>query len=96
MVTLITRVMQKTTIMVVTRVMQKITAMVITRIMQITTRYDRYAGYYRRYNCYSYMLGIPTIPTVYVGGCDWLYRNAVTIGSPYWWNRYYACAGNAY
>ena len=32
----------------------------------------------------------------YAGGCDWLYRNAVTIGSSYRWNRYYACAGNAY
>ena len=27
----------------------------------------------------------------YPGGCDWLYRRALTTRSPYWWNRYYAC-----
>jgi hypothetical protein len=27
------------------------------------------------------------------GGCGWLYRRAVVTGSPYWWDRYYACAG---
>ena len=26
------------------------------------------------------------------GGCGWLYRRAVVTGSPYWWDRYYACA----
>jgi hypothetical protein len=30
------------------------------------------------------------------GGCGWLYRNAVATGSPYWWNRYYACANYNY
>ena len=24
-------------------------------------------------------------------GCYWLRRNALATGSPYWWNRYYAC-----
>jgi hypothetical protein len=24
-------------------------------------------------------------------GCYWLRRNALYTGSPYWWNRYYAC-----
>jgi hypothetical protein len=27
----------------------------------------------------------------YGSGCDWLRRNALYSGSPYWWNRYYAC-----
>jgi hypothetical protein len=27
------------------------------------------------------------------GGCGWLYQQAVYTGSPYWWNRYYACTG---
>lgn len=26
------------------------------------------------------------------GACGWLYSRAVRTGSPYWWNRYYACA----
>jgi hypothetical protein len=30
------------------------------------------------------------------GGCDWLYRRAITTGSPYWWNRYYACRDGYY
>jgi hypothetical protein len=25
-------------------------------------------------------------------GCGWLRRQALITGSPYWWNRYYACA----
>lgn len=25
------------------------------------------------------------------GGCSWLYDQALYTGSPYWWNRYYAC-----
>jgi hypothetical protein len=27
----------------------------------------------------------------YASGCGWLYRQAVTTGSPYWWSRYEAC-----
>jgi hypothetical protein len=27
----------------------------------------------------------------YGNGCSWLRRNALYTGSPYWWNRYYAC-----
>lgn len=30
------------------------------------------------------------------GGCGWAYRNARATGSPYWWNRYYACIGYSY
>jgi len=30
------------------------------------------------------------------GGCGWLYRQALYTGSPYWWNRYYACTGSYY
>jgi hypothetical protein len=27
----------------------------------------------------------------YSGGCSWLRRRALYTGSPYWWDRYYAC-----
>jgi hypothetical protein len=27
----------------------------------------------------------------YYGDCDWLRRRALHTGSPYWWDRYYAC-----
>jgi hypothetical protein len=30
------------------------------------------------------------------GGCEWLRRQALYTGSPYWWNRYYACTGYDY
>lgn len=30
------------------------------------------------------------------GSCDWLYRRAIATGSPYWWNRYYACRDGYY
>jgi hypothetical protein len=26
-------------------------------------------------------------------GCTWLRHRALRTGSPYWWNRYYACIG---
>ena len=28
--------------------------------------------------------------------CDWLYRRAINTGSPYWWDRYYACRDGYY
>jgi hypothetical protein len=27
------------------------------------------------------------------GSCSWLRHRALRTGSPYWWNRYYACIG---
>jgi hypothetical protein len=30
------------------------------------------------------------------GRCDWLYRRAIRAGSPYWWDRYYACRNGYY
>jgi hypothetical protein len=30
------------------------------------------------------------------GSCDWLYRRAINTGSPYWWDRYYACRDGYY
>jgi hypothetical protein len=30
------------------------------------------------------------------GSCGWLYRRAITTGSPYWWDRYYACREGYY
>jgi hypothetical protein len=30
------------------------------------------------------------------GGCGWLYNRAAITGSPYWWDRYYACTSYYY
>jgi hypothetical protein len=52
-----------------------------------------YDGRYRRYGSYGWY-GAPFLAYgAYAGSCGWLYRNAVTTGSPYWWNRYYECTG---
>jgi hypothetical protein len=32
----------------------------------------------------------------YDDGCYWLRRRALYTGSPYWWNRYYACRHGYY
>ena len=34
--------------------------------------------------------------TTYGDDCYWLRRQAIITGSPYWWNRYYACVGYDY
>jgi hypothetical protein len=60
--------------------------------------YRRY-GYYGGYRRYGYYGVYPRLRYYsggygyYGGGCGWLYRNAVSTGSAYWWNRYYACRG---
>jgi hypothetical protein len=34
----------------------------------------------------------PAYGAYYYGdGCYWLRRNALSTGSPYWWNQYYTC-----
>jgi hypothetical protein len=33
----------------------------------------------------------PVVYRAYDDGCYWLKRRAIYTGSPYWWNRYYAC-----
>jgi hypothetical protein len=45
------------------------------------------AGFPYDYGYYDYGYG---------GGCGWAYRNARATGSPYWWNRYYACISYGY
>ena len=40
------------------------------------------------------IVGVPIIYGgyyYYYGDCDWLRRRAFATGSPYWWDRYYAC-----
>jgi len=32
----------------------------------------------------------------YDNGCSWLRQRALYTGSPYWWNRYYACINGTY
>jgi hypothetical protein len=34
--------------------------------------------------------------TAYGGDCYWLQRQAIITGSPYWWDRYYACVSYDY
>ena len=34
--------------------------------------------------------------TTYSDDCYWLRRQAIITGSPYWWDRYYACVGYDY
>jgi hypothetical protein len=57
--------------------------------------YDRHGhyGHYRHYGNYGWY-GWPYFGYGYHGGgCGWLYDRAVATGSPYWWDRYYACIG---
>jgi hypothetical protein len=59
--------------------------------------HDNWNGHHRRYRRFYG-------PYIYGGGygyyddygyddCYWLRRQAIITGSPYWWRRYYACAG---
>jgi hypothetical protein len=50
-------------------------------------RFRRFVGYGFPYYDYGYYYG---------GDCGWLYRRARITGSPYWWNRYYACINYSY
>ncbi len=49
-------------------------------------KYEPYR--HRRYN-YA-RAGLPLYHSY--AGCGWMYRKAVSIGSDYWWDRYYRCA----
>ncbi len=49
--------------------------------------------YYNRYYAYPFSYGGYYAYSGYYGSCGWLYRRAVATNNPYWWNRYYACAG---
>jgi hypothetical protein len=51
-------------------------------------RFDKF----RRFAIY----GVPYLYAYTSYGCDWLYRRAIVTGSPYWWNRYYACRDGYY
>jgi hypothetical protein len=39
---------------------------------------------------------VSAYPYYYADGCYWLKRRALYTGSPYWWNRYYACRSGYY
>lgn len=51
---------------------------------------NHHHGYSRRYGYYPWY-GLPLYS--YGGGCDYLYRRAVTTNSAYWWDRYRRCSG---
>jgi hypothetical protein len=39
---------------------------------------------------------VPSYGAYEYGPCSYYYERAVTTGSGYWWDRYYACAGGDY
>lgn len=51
-------------------------------------KYRRFSHRRRGFRGYAYY-GAP----IYYSSCGWLYRKAIASGSPYWWDRYYACRG---
>lgn len=59
-------------------------------------KHHRFNKGHRRFRGYA----IYGVPYVYgyggYGGCEWLYRRAIATGSPYWWDRYYACRDGYY
>jgi hypothetical protein len=46
-----------------------------------------------RFHRHRFIVAAPLVYGAYYygDGCYWLWRNAQETGSPYWWNRYYAC-----
>jgi hypothetical protein len=48
-------------------------------------------GHLNRFYAYPFFYGGYYAYNGYGGDCGWLYRRALATGSPYWWNRYYAC-----
>ena len=57
--------------------------------------------FHNRFNNHFVAVGVGWWPGYYsygygYGGCSWLYHQAQITGSPYWWNRYYACTGYSY
>ena len=55
--------------------------------------HDRH-GHFNRFYAYPFFYGdYYAYNNDGYGSCNWFYRRAVTSNSPYWWNRYYACAG---
>ncbi len=59
-------------------------------------KHHRFVHKHRKFHRFAFF----GVPAVYAGygdyGCGWLYRRAIVTGSPYWWNRYYACQGGYY
>jgi hypothetical protein len=56
--------------------------------------YGRYKkGHRYAYRYRPYLWGGAAIAYGYYGysGCEWLRRNAIATGSPYWWERYNDC-----
>jgi hypothetical protein len=60
-------------------------------------RRDRDGGrhHVRRFRGDRFLFGgVPFYGYTYYGApCDYYYERAMATGSPYWWNRYYACTG---
>lgn len=70
-------------------------------------RYHNHAprGLYRPYVARRYLYGAAPLVGygayygaygAYGGGCYWMLEKARYTGSPYWWQRYYACRNGGY
>jgi hypothetical protein len=59
-------------------------------------------GLYRPYVARRYLYGAAPLVGygayygAYGGGCYWMLEKARYTGSPYWWQRYYACRNGGY
>jgi hypothetical protein len=58
-------------------------------------RFDRFHHHFFGFPFFV-AAGFPSYYDYGYGGCGWAYRNARATGSPYWWNRYYACISYGY
>jgi hypothetical protein len=67
--------------------------------LRIGPRFHRSSPYvYRRYRSYPHIYVAPPLiyGSYYYAECNWLRRRALRTGSPYWWERYYACIDEDY
>jgi hypothetical protein len=57
-----------------------------------------YGRGHHRHHGRGFIIGAPFVYGGYsyygYGGCEWLRRRAIATGSPYYWDRYYACIGD--
>jgi hypothetical protein len=54
--------------------------------------------HHHRFHRHGHLYGVPFVYGYYSysDGCYWMRQRALYTGSPYWWNRYYACIHGDY
>src|SRR5262245_6787594 len=50
-----------------------------------------FGHHHHRFHHHRHIFVAPLYGYTYSYDCYWLRRRALYTGSPYWWNRYYAC-----